>query len=262
MPAAGRLQVAGQELEYLALPGARAAPSLVLLHEGLGCVALWKDFPALLRDATGLPVFVYSRAGYGGSSPITLPRPLDFHTREALEMLPAVLDAAGLTDTVLIGHSDGATIALVYAGVTQDPRVRALVAMAPHVFCEAQTVLTIGAAKCAYQATDLRERLARRHGANIDNAFWGWCDAWLDAGFADWSVEQHLPGVAVPVLTVRGDDDPYSSAAHVERIARALPGRVERVALAGCGHSPQLDQPTATVSAIARFVSAVVGSVA
>lgn len=253
----GVLAAAGQALEFARVPGRRPGPALVLLHEGLGCVALWRDFPARLGVATGLPVFSYSRAGYGASDPIVLPRPLDFHTREALQVLPAVLDAAGIDDCLLIGHSDGASIAIIHAGRARDPRVRALALLAPHVLTEEKTLANIRAALTAYEHADLRERLARHHGGNVDNAFRGWADCWLDPGFRNWNIESALAAIAVPVMTIRGNDDPYSTVVHVERIAAGVAGPVTTVALADCGHAPQADQADSCLAALARYVQQV-----
>ena len=164
MAETGFISVADLSLEYERLPGRRRGPTLVLLHEGLGCVAMWKKFPARLNESTGLAVFTYSRAGYGGSSAIDLPRPLDFHTRDALEVLPHVLDVASLEDSILLGHSDGASIAIVYAGARRDPRIRALILMAPHVLTEDKGVETIATVARDYESTDLRSQLIRYHG--------------------------------------------------------------------------------------------------
>ncbi|MEQ8661875.1 MAG: alpha/beta hydrolase [Gammaproteobacteria bacterium] len=245
----------GTRLECAREPARRRGPTLVLLHEGLGCVALWKDFPARLAAVTGLAVFTFSRAGYGASSPVALPRPLDFHTREALTVLPPLLDAAGIADCVLVGHSDGASIALVYAGRVADPRVRGVVVMAPHVLTEEKTLATIAAAADDYRTGGLRERLARRHGANVDCAFHGWCDAWLDAGFRNWSIEDAVAAITVPVLCIRGNDDPYNTAVHAERIAALASGPVRRLDLDACGHAPHADQPQRVLTAIAAFVA-------
>jgi len=250
------LAAGGYAIEFERLPGTHHAPTLVLLHEGLGCVAMWRRFPSLLNKATGLPVFSYSRPGYGRSSSIPLPRPLDFHTRDALDTLPHVLDAAGIEDCVLVGHSDGASISVVYAGATQDPRVRALVLMAPHVLTEEKTVMNIAQAKLSFEATDLRDRLARYHGTNVDCAFWGWCDAWLDADFRRWDITAWLPAIALPVLTVRGDDDAYNTCVHVERIVAGVHGPVTRVDIPECGHAPHLEQGEQVLAAIAAFVAA------
>lgn len=253
----GTLAAAGYEIEHERVAGTVSGPTLVLLHEGLGCVGMWRRFPAALAEATGLGVFSYSRPGYGRSSAIPLPRPLDFHTRDALDVLPEVLDAAGISDCLLIGHSDGASIAVVYAGAVADPRVRALVLMAPHVLTESKTVMNIAAAKRSFEASDLRDKLARYHGANVDCAFSGWCDAWLDPEFRRWDITHWLPNIHVPVLTVRGNDDAYNTAVHVERIAALVSGPVTRVDVQDCGHAPHLEQGERVVRAVAEFVRAV-----
>ncbi len=254
---AGILAAAGYAIEFERLPGRQQGPTLVLLHEGLGCVAMWRRFPLLLSEATGLPVLSYSRPGYGRSSSIPLPRPLDFHSRDALDVLPHILDAATIEDCILIGHSDGASIAVVYAGATQDPRVRALVLMAPHVLTEQKTVMNIAEAKRSFEATDLREKLARYHGENVDCAFWGWCDAWLDADFRRWDITPWLPAIKLPVLTVRGNDDAYNTAVHVERIVSGVAGAVTRLDLSDCGHAPHLEQGEKVVEAVSSFVTRV-----
>jgi pimeloyl-ACP methyl ester carboxylesterase len=256
-PRRDRLRAAGSELEY-AWHGARGgAPALVLLHEGLGCVALWKDFPARLAAVTGCPVLTYSRAGYGGSSAIELPRPLDFHTREAQDSLPAVLDAAGIADCILVGHSDGASIALVHAGRVCDRRVRGVAVMAPHVLTEDKTLATIEQARVAYVAGPLRERLRRYHGDNVDCAFRGWCDAWLDPGFRAWTIEPAVARIEVPLIAIRGIDDPYNTAVHVERIAALVRGTVSVEMLADCGHAPHAEQPERVLDRLAAFVASV-----
>lgn len=255
----GFLDVAGQRLEYRWIaPAAPRAPSLVFLHEGLGCVATWRDFPARVAGETGCGALVYSRAGYGRSSPVALPRPLRYMHDEALGVLPRVLDAARLDDVVLVGHSDGASIALVHAGGA-DParRVRGLVAMAPHVFCEPLSISSIRAAREAFEAGELRARLARRHGENVDVAFRGWNDAWLDPAFARWNIEEYLPRIAVPVLVVQGRDDEYGTAAQYRSIVARCGGPTEVVVLDACRHSPHRDQPEATLQAIAGFVARV-----
>jgi pimeloyl-ACP methyl ester carboxylesterase len=261
MGAGVQLAVGGLVLECARVPGGGDGdgPTLVLLHEGLGCVARWKAFPTALATATGCAVFSYSRAGYGASSPVALPRPLDFHSREAHEVLPALLDAAGIDDCVLIGHSDGASIALVYAGEVGDPRVRGVAVLAPHVLTEQKTLTTIAAACEAYAHDDLRERLERYHGANVDGAFRGWADAWLDPAFRNWTIEAAVARIAVPLLAIRGDDDPYNSPIHVERIAALAQGPTSIVGLAGCGHAPHSDQPAAVLERLRDFVAALRG---
>jgi pimeloyl-ACP methyl ester carboxylesterase len=249
----GFVSVADLSLEYERLRGRR--PTVVMLHEGLGCVAMWKEFPVRLNAAAGLEVFVYSRAGHGGSSAIDLPRPLDCLTRDALDVLPRVLDAASIDDCILLGHSDGASIAIVYAGARRDPRVRALILIAPHVLTEVQCVETITAARRRYETGDLRTRLERHHGDNVDCAFRGWCDTWLDPGFLSWNIERYLAGIDLPVLCLRGEDDAYSTSIHVKRIAAQVRGPVETVNLSGCGHSPQIEQMDLTLGHVVDFLA-------
>lgn len=234
-------------------PAPADAPTLVLLHEGLGCVQLWRDFPERLTAATGCGVLAWSRQGYGQSSPCALPRPLDYMTAEALGPLPAVLDAFALGDVCLIGHSDGASIANIYIGACADPRIRSAILMAPHVFTEDITLSAIAAAREAFATGDLRQRLARYH-ADPDCAFRGWCDAWLDPGFADWDITDGLPGIQVPVLAFQGADDPYGTPRQLEAYARLCPGPVETALLPGCGHAPHLESPDATLDLITGFL--------
>jgi pimeloyl-ACP methyl ester carboxylesterase len=230
-------------------------PTLVLLHEGLGCCGLWRTFPSALVRRTGLAAFAYSRAGYGRSSPGRRPLPLDYHSIEALEVLPKVLAATGIAKPVLIGHSDGGTIALIHAGKAPSPPM-AVVTMAAHVFNEGATLQGIEAARQAFATTDLRQRLSVYHGDNVDHAFWGWCDAWLSRDFRTWSVEAVLPGVSCPVLVIQGEDDHYGTAAQVDAIAGQVSGPAERLILPRCGHAPHLEQPEKTCSAIADFLAA------
>ncbi|HEY5765143.1 MAG TPA: alpha/beta hydrolase [Candidatus Deferrimicrobiaceae bacterium] len=226
----------------------------MLLHEGLGCVAMWRDFPARLAARTGCGVLAYSRLGYGGSDPCDLPRPLDYMHTEGRTVLTALLDAAGVRDCVVVGHSDGGSIALIHAGDTPAEPVRGVVTFAAHVFCEELSVRSIAAARDAYTEGDLRARLARYHGANVDCAFWGWNRAWLDPGFLAWNIEEHLPAVAVPALVVQGADDPYGTLRQVEAIERQSGGPVRRCILDRCGHSPHRDRRDETLSAMAAFV--------
>jgi len=253
MPRARFFDVAGHRLECVRIRGAKSAPTLVFLHEGLGSVALWKDFPARVAEATGCPVLVYSRAGYGRSSPAVLPRVPNYMHVEALTVLPALLDQLGITDPVLVGHSDGASIALLHAGSSGRP-VRALVALAPHVFVEDMSIASIDEVRRQYETTDLREKLARRH-ADPDAAFRGWNDIWLAPAFRSWNIEACLPGVRCPLLLIQGRDDEYGSAAQLDAIERQVGGEVTRIELADCRHSPHRDQPEATLAAIADFVA-------
>jgi pimeloyl-ACP methyl ester carboxylesterase len=253
MPRARFFDVAGHRLECVRIRGAKSAPTLVFLHEGLGSVALWKDFPARVAEATGCPVLVYSRAGYGRSSPAVLPRVPNYMHVEALTVLPALLDRLGIADPVLVGHSDGASIALLHAGSGSRP-VRALVALAPHVFVEDMSIASIDEVRRQYETTDLREKLARRH-ADPDAAFRGWNDVWLAPAFRSWNIEACLPGVRCPLLLIQGSDDEYGSAAQLDAIERQVGGKVARIELADCRHSPHRDQPEATLAAIADFVA-------
>ncbi len=253
------LVAAGHRLEASWLgPAPDAAPTLVLLHEGLGSVRGWRDFPARLARETGLGVLVYSRWGYGQSDPVSLPRPLTYMHDEALASLPEVLDAAGVRRAVLFGHSDGASIALIFAGsgLPAAQRVLGLVLEAPHVFVEELSVQSIAAAAEAYLTTDLRARLWRQHGDNVDGAFRGWNGAWLDPGFRAWNIEEFLPGVKVPSLVIQGRDDPYGTLAQVDAIETKSGGPVSRLVLPSCGHAPHRDQPEATIEAVTRFVRA------
>lgn len=230
------------------------APTLVLLHEGLGSVSMWRDFPEQLAQRTGYGVLVYSRPGYGKSDPFELPRPLSYMHDEAFDVLPQVLDQAGIKKTILIGHSDGASIATIYAGGRQDFRVRGLVLLAPHFFVEDISVESIAAAKVAYETGDLRTRLARHHGDNVDTAFRGWNDAWLDPGFRDWRIDDSVAHVRVPMLIVQGKDDQYGTLAQVRLAESDAYCPVETAILERCGHAPQLDRPEETLEAIAEFV--------
>jgi pimeloyl-ACP methyl ester carboxylesterase len=251
--AAQRLEIAGKGLEAVCHgPPPEAAPTLMLLHEGLGCVALWRDFPARLAAATGFGVFVWSRAGYGKSDPAQLPRPLDYMTREATEVLPLVIDAAGCRHAVLLGHSDGASIAAIYAGSIEDFRVRRLVLIAPHFFTEPTGLAAIAKARRDYETGDLRARLARYHDC-VDVAFRGWNDAWLDPGFVDWNVAECLDYLRVPVLVVQGDGDEYGTVRQVDEIVTRSHAPVDVELLAGCGHAPQNEQPERTLAVIVDF---------
>ena len=252
--ASGFLNVGGVRLEARWIgPPPERAPALVFLHEGLGSVSLWKDFPDRLARRTGRGALVYSRAGYGTSAPAPLPRPVRFMHDEAA-ILPRVLAAAGVRDFVLVGHSDGASISLIYAGGRPSSGLRGLILEAPHVFTEPEGLASIARAREAYATSDLRARLARHHGANVDVAFRGWNDVWLDPGFRAWNIEEFLPAIAVPILILQGERDEYGTWRQVEAIQRQSGGPVEAVALADCGHSPHRDQPELTLAAMAGFI--------
>ena len=216
---------------------------------------MWRDFPAKLAAATACTLIVYSRYGYGASDPITAPRDIRYMHDEALVALPELRRALGVDDVVLVGHSDGASIALIHAGSGSWP-VRALMLEAPHVFVEDLSIAGIEQARTAYQTTDLRQRLARYHG-DADGAFRGWNDAWLDPGFLAWSIGEYLPGITCPVLAIQGADDEYGTLAQLQAIERAVKGPVETLVLERCKHSPHRDQEAAVLAAMAAFVTRV-----
>jgi pimeloyl-ACP methyl ester carboxylesterase len=255
--ARGEIVAGGKRLEAVAYgPPPDQAPTIVMLHEGLGCVALWRDFPMKLAAATGWGVFACSRAGYGGSEPVDLPRPLDYMSREARFSLPAVLDAIRFERGILLGHSDGASIAAIYAGEFADERVKGLVLMAPHMFTEQPGLASIAQARRAYEMGDLRAKLAKYH-RDVDNAFWGWNRAWLDPGFKAWNIEDEVDRWRVPALIIQGADDQYGTLAQVRSIEARSPAPVKSLILDACRHSPHIDQPQATLDAIAGFCAKV-----
>jgi pimeloyl-ACP methyl ester carboxylesterase len=244
--------IAGRRIEYERIELASTVrPTLVFLHEGLGSIAMWRDFPGRLAHATGCNAVVYSRYGYGNSEALHEDRPVRYMHDEALVALPQLLDALSLSRPILVGHSDGASIALIHAGGAG--RVLAgLVLMAPHVLVEDVSVASIAAARVAYETTDLRAKLARHH-ADVDSAFWGWNRIWLHPDFRPWNIEEYLPRIDCPVLAIQGEDDEYGTMEQLARLERGVRD-LECVALADCRHSPHKDQPAAVIDAITRFV--------
>lgn len=255
-PTAGMLDLGDQHLEYHAYPAmSDGGPTVVFLHEGLGCVDMWRDFPARVAAATGCAVVVYSRAGYGRSTPVPLPRPLSYMTREGIEVLPRLLKKLGLDKVILVGHSDGGSISIVHAGCQAvHPGLMGVILMAPHVFNEELCVASIREAKIAFETGDLRARLKKYHGNNVDCAFWGWNGAWLDPGFWHWNIEEFLPTIHVPMMVLQGHDDVYGTAIQWQAICRQSGGPVEVVELEKCGHSPFRDQPKASLAAVTAFI--------
>ena len=255
-PRSGILEVEGDCLEWMAWgPPPEASPTLVFLHEGLGCVALWKDFPARLAEATGWGAFAYSRCGYGGSAPCKLPRPLSYMHYEGETVLPAVLDAAGIRSYVHIGHSDGGSIALIHAGSAARSGLRGLITEAAHVFTEEVCVRAIRTIRGQFETGTLRRRLAKYHGGNIDCAFWGWCEAWLDPDFREWNLEAYLPAIDKPWLVIQGAADDYGTLAQVDAIEAASGGPCERFIPEACGHAPHVDRPTDLLERMAAFIT-------
>lgn len=247
------IKAGGKSLEAVAFgPPPGSAPTIVMLHEGLGCIAMWRDFPQKLAEATGFGVLVYSRAGYGQSDPVELPRPLDYMTCEAMEVLPEVLKAIGFKNGILLGHSDGASIAAIYTGGVEDFRVRGLVLMAPHIFTEPSGLASIAEAKVNYETTDLREKLARYH-KDADNAFRGWNDAWLDPGFESWNIADAIDYLRIPVLAIQGADDQYGTIAQIREIENRIYSPVDVEIIENCKHSPHIEQPQKTLDAVAEF---------
>lgn len=230
------------------------APTLVFLHEGLGCVSLWRDFPAKLSAATGCGAFVYSRLGYGRSDPCELPRPIRFMHTEGLEVLPRVLAAAGIRECILIGHSDGGSIAIVYAGGTPAAPLRGLITAAAHVFCEQLSVDSIQLAKEQYETNDLRRKLFKYHGTNTECAFRGWNDVWLHPDFMNWNIKEYLPGIQVPMLAIQGEDDQYGTGAQLTAIGTLAGGSPETLMLPNCRHTPHVEQEEATLKAMQAFI--------
>jgi pimeloyl-ACP methyl ester carboxylesterase len=245
----------GHRLEYQEwLPSSPSARvPLVLLHEGLGAAAMWRTFPDALAARTGRRVVAYSRLGHGGSAPRPRAHDVRFMHQEARDVLPDVLDRLGLDRVVLLGHSDGGSIALLFAAA-YPARVSALVLEAPHVFVEPVAIASITGIKHRFETSDLPVRLAKYHGANTEGAFRGWNDIWLHPDFAAWNIEDALPDVTCPTLVLQGDEDEYGTVKQVEAIARQSGGRVETRWLPACGHRPHRDQPDAVLEAIAAFL--------
>ncbi|WP_298258129.1 alpha/beta hydrolase [Bradyrhizobium sp.] len=250
----GFLRIGDRDLEYRMIgPQPSEAPTIVMLHEGLGAAALWGDFPQSLQAATGMGVFVYSRSGYGASTPAALPRPLDYMSREALDVLPAVLKAIGFRRGVLLGHSDGASIAAIYAGGSGDHRLRGVVLIAPHFIVEDVSVASIAEIRTAYKTTDLRTKLARWH-RDVDNAFYGWNDAWLDPAFRRWDISDYLAYIRVPIAILQGEADQYGTSRQVEIAQEECYCPVDVTLIPQSGHSPHRETPELTLAAVSDFI--------
>ena len=233
-------------------PAAAAAPSIVLLHEGLGSVSTWQDFPEAVADATGCGVLAYSRFGYGQSDLASLPWPLTYMHEEAA-LLPRVLDAVGIRHCVLLGHSDGGSIAAIHAGSRQDFSLRGLVLLAPHFFVEDTTLAGIRDARQRWETTNWRDRLAQHH-RDPDGVFHGWNDSWLDPGFpAALDLQAELSHIRVPMLIVQGEADPYGTVEQVRLAEREAYCPVEALLLPGIGHAPHREASAPTLAAIREF---------
>jgi pimeloyl-ACP methyl ester carboxylesterase len=246
------VELDGRAFEYEAIPGDPARSTLVFLHEGLGSVGLWRGFPRAVAEATGRRAVAYSRLGHGWSDRPTAPRTTRFMHEEAEEVLPRLLDRFDAPEPLLVGHSDGASIALIHAA---EHPVSGVVCLAPHVFVEEMSLESIRAARESFEREGLRERMARHH-RDPETAFRGWNDVWLHQDFPRWNIEDCLRSISAPVLVVQGKEDEYGTLAHLKTIERSVPGRVERVILP-CGHSAHLELPEETLAAVGGFVSAV-----
>lgn len=249
----GFARVGCRNLEYQLIPAHQInRPTLVLLHEGLGSVAMWRDFPARLAAATGCRTLVYSRYGYGQSDLLQEAFGIDYMHREGYETLPELLAALQIENPVLVGHSDGASIALLHAGAGHP--VAGLVLMAPHCFVEDISISSIEAAKLAFETTDLPAKLAKYH-RDVNRTFRGWNNIWLHPDFRAWNIEECLPHIRCPILAIQGMDDEYGTMAQIEAIAAQATGSpdVELLKLADCRHSPHRDQTLAAIEAIQGF---------
>jgi pimeloyl-ACP methyl ester carboxylesterase len=229
--------------------------TLVFLHEGLGSIGQWRGFPDALCAAADLPGLMYERWGFGGSDPLVLPRPTDYLRIEAETALPDVLDACAIARPILVGHSDGGSIALLYAAADPD-RPAACVSIAAHVFVEDETLEGIRGVVDRWDAGSLKARLARYHGGNTEMMFRGWAGTWLSPKFRDWNIEDRLPAIVCPTLVMQGEHDEHGTLAQVEAIARGISGPVETYVVPGCGHSPHLEAMDAVVARIAAFIAA------
>ena len=251
----GFLELPPLRLEYRMIgPPPEAAPTIVMLHEGLGSVSLWGEFPDKIAAATGAGVFAYSRAGYGKSTGAKLPRTTSFMDEEACEVLPRVLDAIGFRRGVVLGHSDGASIATIYAGSVQDHRVRGLVLIAPHFFVEEMGLAEIRRARKSFDTGALRERLKPYH-TDVDCAFRSWNGPWLHPAFEKWDIIEALGYIRVPILIVQGENDQYGTLKQIEVAQQECFCPVDAIILAGIRHIPYREAPELTLTAVAGFIN-------
>ena len=254
------VNVDGARLEYERHgPDRGEHPTIVFLHEGLGSIRRWRDFPAALCATLGWSGLVYNRRGYGGSDPLDGPLGARFMHREAVEVLPRLLDTLAIRRPILFGHSDGGSIALIHAGSTA-VMPAALVLEAPHVFVEELTITSIAKVRDSYRSTDLRARLERHHGPNVDRLFESWTNLWLSEEFRNWNITEYLPPITCPALVIQGRDDEYGTLRQMDTIAESVAGRVETLVIDRCGHSPHIDQPQTVETAAVRFLRSIQSS--
>jgi pimeloyl-ACP methyl ester carboxylesterase len=246
------IAIAGHELEVRIInPVEPTLPTIVFLHEGLGCVSLWREFPQQITRATGMGALIYSRYGYGRSSTLAEQRAPDYMHSEALDVLPALLLSLGMRKPILYGHSDGASIALIHAGAGHP--VTGLIVEAPHVFVEEISLQGAAQAAITYRTTDLPKKLARHH-RDPDKTFWGWHDIWTSPSFRDWNIESYLPAITCPTLLIQGEQDEYGTVAQIDAIAGAVKGATFKHLLPNCGHTPHRDQAEVTLQLVTSFL--------
>ncbi|MCU0370284.1 MAG: alpha/beta hydrolase [Bacteroidales bacterium] len=249
------ISVGGHNLNYTIIRQPVWSPFLVFLHEGLGCIGKWKDFPRKLCKATSLTGIVYDRYGYGNSDGLEEPRPPDFLQREAFDVLPELLEKLNIhKPVILIGHSDGGSIALLYAAKFPE-RVKALILEAPHVKIEELSARGLKAAILAYQYGDLKERLYKYHGENTDAMFWGWANIWTDERMRQWNIESFLPQIKAPLLFLQGEDDEYGTTEQLWSIVGRVKGTVEAEIIPGCGHIPHQQAEEFTLQRMQGFIA-------
>ncbi len=247
------INLSGRLLELRLIdPSEKRLPTLVFLHEGLGSVSLWREFPDRVTAATGAGAVIYSRHGHGQSSTLEAKRQPDYMHREALDVLPALLRKLGIQKTILFGHSDGASIALIYAGAGHP--VAGLVLEAPHVFVEEISLRGIAQAGLNYRTTDLPHKLARHH-RDADKTFWGWHDIWTSPSFRDWNIETYLPSITCATLLIQGEQDKYGSIAQIDAVAAAVEGTTSKHLLPNCGHTPHREQADLTLKLVTSFLA-------
>ena len=250
-------RISAEIIEPVSRRSAKQSPSLIFLHEGLGSIAQWRDFPTMLCTMTGLPTLVYERYGHGQSDAPETPKSINYLHEEALTILPVVLDQLNIHDAILIGHSDGGSISLIFAACHGN-KLRGVITEAAHVFVEDVTLTGIRRAVEMYKTTDLRKRLYQYHKGNTDSMFLAWADTWLDPIFRNWKIEEYLMRITCPLLVIQGAKDEYGTAAQVESIAQRVSGPVESLIIADCGHIPHLQARERVLAEMTRFISQLV----
>jgi len=237
--------------------GEKNRPTLIFLHEGLGCTRMWKDFPEKLSQKTGCPALIYSRFGYGSSDPCPLPWKINFMHNQALRILPDLIKKTGIKTYILVGHSDGGSIGIIFSGNPYIKGLKGLITQAAHVFCEQKTVDCIQQAKINYEHKDLKQRLEKYHGKNTDNAFRGWNDIWLAPSFINWNIEKYLNRINIPMLAIQGKEDQYGTIKQIESI-KSLVKNVKTYMIDDCNHSPHLEQQEIVLNIMTRFIHQIV----